>query len=110
MLRKDCMTVKDRRIHEILSVAKLSEKTPVLLRFASKNGMDFNEISTDFSTPKLAISPLKMRQNSHRNGLKNSFFGSRSCPIMSSIPQPVIQRSPYKTRIESEISLVPPYR
>jgi hypothetical protein len=62
----------------------------VLLRFTSKNEMDFNEISTDFSMFKSSISPLKMRQKSHPKTSKSRFLDSRSRPIMSTTCQRVI--------------------
>ena len=48
MLRKDCTTVKDRGSSEIIRSAIATAEVPVLLRFVSKHGMDFNQISTRF--------------------------------------------------------------
>jgi hypothetical protein len=92
MLRKDCMTVKDRRRCETFAAHLPLSKVTILLRFVSKNEMDFNQISTGFSTVEVAISPPKMRLKRHRRRLKNSIFGSSTRPIMSSRPQPVIHQ------------------
>jgi hypothetical protein len=48
-----------------------SREAPMLLRLVSKREVDFNEISTDFSTPKTAISSLEMREKPPSNFPKN---------------------------------------
>ena len=115
MLRKDCMTVKEPpyRMQRFLRAhsANLTEKSSILLRFVSKNEMDFNEISTGFSTAKVAFCRQKCGRNRDRNRAKSQVWVSCSRPIMScKYHNQAYTDRPYRTSIESEISLVRPYR